>query len=113
MRVRVAHDAEDLVALIEEKLGQIRAVLSRDTGDQGPLGHRLSLLRLATAADGEVHEVVDRFAHARCFEDLIGYGLFSVPGWIIDWRRLAHDLVDRYYEKCAAIYSGHTVRHRG
>ena len=43
-RVGIAHDAEDLVALIEEKLGQIRAVLSRDTGDEGPLGHSLSLL---------------------------------------------------------------------
>jgi hypothetical protein len=43
-----------------------------------------------TAADGEVHDAVDQFAQARCFEDLIGDGLFSVPGWIIDWRRTAY-----------------------
>ena len=72
LRVRVADDAEDLVALVEEQLGQIRAVLARDSRDEGPFGHRLSLLRLATAADDQVDRMVTAsepatFAYVRYF----------------------------------------------
>src|SRR3712207_3129503 len=42
-QARPAHDAVHLVALGEQKLGQIRAVLPGDAGDQSPLLHVFSL----------------------------------------------------------------------
>ena len=36
---RAAHDAVHVVALLEQQLGEVRAVLPGDAGDQGRLGH--------------------------------------------------------------------------
>ena len=44
-----ADEAVHLVALLEQQLGQVRAVLPGDAGDQRPLGHALALV---TVRDG-------------------------------------------------------------
>ena len=43
---RAADDADDLVALLEQQLGEIRAVLAGDAGDDRAFGHACSRVAL-------------------------------------------------------------------
>ena len=42
-----SHHSVDLVALVEEELGEVGAVLAGDAGDQRPVAHALAILSAA------------------------------------------------------------------
>src|SRR5262249_32786244 len=58
-RARSTDHAEDVVALLEQQLGEIGPVLACDSGDNGSLGHETGNFIMTTTGE------VDRFARHR------------------------------------------------
>ena len=68
-RARAADDADDLVAFLEQQLGEVGSVLPGDSGDKGAFGHPGSGDSLKRSEDRLIvwaacHEVKERDADA-------------------------------------------------